>query len=433
MQEYQWERHPKAEQLLLKFLDHCVADSTEIADLQKDLLEKTSTRLFDWVDHFIVAQDQISSLTSVGFVPDQEGVYYHPGALLPRCRVDEKGVGLAVKAENITDYLLVKGIERTVEGTPLSGFRRCLISQQKVAFWVIERRGSWTMQPCKESADYVVDVIEAKQMWKCRPRFDLDRSTEIAKQMVAKVGKNRAAWGVLEVERQYWENKNRAAQVQRYRQDRLGLGWANHDHHTFRSSRKYFKKLVQLFEVLGFHCRERFYAGKEAGWGAQVMENNDCNAVLFLDVDLDPEELAIDFAHQELQETDHLGTIGLWCALHGDSILEAGMHHLEAQFLFDELQQDLQTAGVKMMDPFSDFPYLKQAFTEGERWPVEKKRVEELLGKGLIDQSQASGFLSSGAVGSHLENLQRRDGYKGFNQKNVSVIIKKTDPRTLSS
>jgi len=32
-----------------------------------------------------------------------------------------------------------------------------------------------------------------------------------------------------------------------------------------------------------------------------------------------------------------------------------------------------------------------------------------------------------------MENLQRREGYKGFNQKNVSNIIKRTDPRKLKS
>ncbi|HAF03215.1 MAG TPA: hypothetical protein DIT76_05750 [Spartobacteria bacterium] len=34
-----------------------------------------------------------------------------------------------------------------------------------------------------------------------------------------------------------------------------------------------------------------------------------------------------------------------------------------------------------------------------------------------------------GAIGSHLENLQRKGGFKGFNQKSVSVIISATDPR----
>jgi hypothetical protein len=81
------------------------------------------------------------------------------------------------------------------------------------------------------------------------------------------------------------------------------------------------------------------------------------------------------------------------------------------------------------MDPFSDFPFLKQAFTEGERWPVRHERAERLLKRGLIDQAQFDKFVSEGAIGSHLENLQRKGGFKGFNQKSVSVIIQATDPR----
>jgi hypothetical protein len=34
-----------------------------------------------------------------------------------------------------------------------------------------------------------------------------------------------------------------------------------------------------------------------------------------------------------------------------------------------------------------------------------------------------------GALGSHLEILERNDGYKGFNQTGISQIIRRTDPR----
>ena len=68
---------------------------------------------------------------------------------------------------------------------------------------------------------------------------------------------------------------------------------------------------------------------------------------------------------------------------------------------------------------------------EGERWPVRPERVAELLLRGMITPEQADGFLKSGALGSHLENLQRKGGFKGFNQKAVSAIIAATDPRKL--
>jgi hypothetical protein len=147
-------------------------------------------------------------------------------------------------------------------------------------------------------------------------------------------------------------------------------------------------------------------------------------------VDLAPDELLIDFAHEPLPERKELGTVGLWCALHGESFLEAGMHHLECQFDFNALKEQLERDhGVGVMKPFTDFPYLKQAFTVGERWPVREERIAALLEKGQITPEQAEKFRKEGAIGSHLENLERNQGFKGFNQTGVSEIIAATDPR----
>jgi hypothetical protein len=81
------------------------------------------------------------------------------------------------------------------------------------------------------------------------------------------------------------------------------------------------------------------------------------------------------------------------------------------------------------MRPFSDFAYLKQAFTRGEWWPVSGERLERLTASGQIDAQQRERFASKGAVGSHVENIQRDEGFKGFNQQTVSDIIRRTDPR----
>ncbi|MBV9463146.1 MAG: hypothetical protein JO317_02860, partial [Verrucomicrobiae bacterium] len=151
--------------------------------------------------------------------------------------------------------------------------------------------------------------------------------------------------------------------------------------------------------------------------------------VIFCDLDLLPEDTSVDFASVALPPTSKLGTIGLWCALHGESILQAGMHHLEAQFDFERLKKHLEDTGLKMMNPFSDFTFLRQAFSKGEMWPVDPERLSRLVSSGLITDEQRRRYASEGALGSHLENLQRREGYKGFNQKNVSAIIQATDPR----
>jgi hypothetical protein len=180
---------------------------------------------------------------------------------------------------------------------------------------------------------------------------------------------------------------------------------------------------------LGFKRRERYYAGEEAGWGAQIVEQPIEGIIIFNDVDLNPDEVDVDFSRKPLPAQPKLGTIGLWCGLHGESFLEAGMHHLECRFDFALLRDQLAAENINTMKPFSDFPFLKQAFTEGERWPVGPRRAERLRSNGSITDNQFAEFTARGAI---LENLQRKGGFKGFNQDAVSIIIAETDPRKQS-
>lgn len=445
--EFDWECHPKAEQFILKALDRGLQQNAFLKDLEHHLLKLTSTRLFDWIDHVGIpySHEVEKELTEAGFkqesVTSTYRVYHHPGAQLPRIVVKDKNpnIDIALSVDSIADFLMVRGMSGMIEGTPFSEYRRCRVSDEnEISLWVVERRGTWQMEPIHHQDDYLEKYLRATELWQTRPRDLCDedeamkRTLLIAEEMVELVGQNLAAWIVLEIERKYWQARNTAGAVQKNRQDRLGMGWANHDHHTFRSSRVRFHLLVRLFETLGFFCRERYYAGKDAGWGAQIVEHPHCRLILFLDVDLAHDEIQIDFAHNPIPDRRDLGTVGLWCALHGDSILRGGMHHLEAQFMFEELTDDLHHLGIGMMNPFSSFPYLKQAFTAGEVWQVKRDRIDHLIKEKKINAEEGHKFLAHGAVGSHLENLQRREGYKGFNKKNVSWIIKETDPRTIA-
>jgi hypothetical protein len=301
--------------------------------------------------------------------------------------------------------------------------------------WVIERHGHQGFAPPKTTSNQIAAASRHLDAFRRRER-SLGSDTEAfrrARELFAAaaddLGTPWACDQFFQSEREYWQSRNHAARVQYERQQRLGLGWANHDHHTYRSSRAAFTDLIATLEQMGFHCRERFYAGREAGWGAQVLEQPHCRIVIFADVDLSPEELSGDFAHEPLEERDELGTVGLWCELHGEAFLQAGMHHLECQFDFDAARKQLAAAGVETMAPFTDFAFLRQAFTRGEMWPVDPKRIERLLAEGRISAEQADRFRREGALGSHLEILERNDGYKGFNQTGVSEIIARTDPR----
>jgi hypothetical protein len=284
------------------------------------------------------------------------------------------------------------------------------------------------------SAENAARAAQAYQLLADRPRAlqgaaGVRQQVPVAARAVELAGADLAASYFLEIERAYWQRYNTAGAVQHARQDRLGLGWGNNDHHTFRSSRAAFAALVEFLSTLGFSLRERFYAGSEAGWGAQVIEHHGCGGVIFADVDLSEAEVDIDFAHTELIEKQQYGTVGMWCALHGESLLGAGMHHLEGQFSFDDLGASLAALGQPSMKPFSDFAHLKQAFTEAELWAVPADRLDRLVAAGQLTRGRAEEILHSGAAGSHLENLSRRGGFKGFNQHNVSTTMLATHPR----
>jgi hypothetical protein len=426
---FHWTPQPKAEALVRGIVDEFLARNSFAANLAKRMKEESGTRFIDWLDH--LATPDPSGLADAGFVCREYG-FAHEGGIFPTIIVGPPGA--AVKVESVADFLSVWRMNVPIDAPPLASIRQARIaSENGTELWIMERHGR---RGLKAQMPDPAMILKHQEAFRLRTRKFNDESdgirqiTALAEAAVSDLGIGYAADLFFAAEREFWQSRNRAARVQKSRQDRLGLGWANHDHHTYRSSRRHFAPMIALFEKLGMVCRERFYAGKDAGWGAQVMEHSEAGFVVFADVDLSPDELRGDFAHEGLEDRKELGTVGLWCALHGEAILQAGMHHLECQFDFDALKQQLeQEEKVNVMKPFTNFTYLRQAFTEGEIWPVEESRISALLANGQITAAQAEKFRHDGALGSHLENLERNEGFKGFNQTGVSDIIARTDPR----
>jgi hypothetical protein len=448
-----WLRHPEAATYVEELLDQFADAVPPVRTLAAGLLARTGSRLVDWVDHLVLSDGELprGQLADLGFEPEEvpaeagDVVYSHPGAVFPRIvlRADTRvepgqAVAAAMQVEHVSDFLMTHHLTARIEGSLLGPYRRARAwSQDGHEFLVVERRGHSGFLPVQMPPDYPQRYLRAHELWATRPRQPTDikdgmeQTLRLARSLASDMGTNTAAWIAFAAEREYWQRRNRAGQVQKARQDSLGLGWANHDHHTFRSSRRVFPTLIEILETFGFCPRERFYAGAEAGWGAQVMEQPVCRFAVFADVDLSPDEVEGDFAHRSLLPRDRLGTVGLWCALHGEAMLGAGLHHLAARYHFDAVSADLAEWGIKMMCPFSEFSYLRQAFTQAERWTVAPERLERLQATGLIDGAERAKFAEQGAIGSHLENIQRAEGFKGFNQQRISDIIIRTDPRAM--
>ena len=239
--------------------------------------------------------------------------------MLPRVLLDRRladtdfPTGRGDSAESIADFMVAHGILSEPEGEPLiSVSSRCSCRRKRGAGL---KRWSGAVIAGNHLADQCEPGERAPdrppRLWQTRRRiFDSDEkgfairwpcwtesSELVGKDLACHVVFSRGACLLAKAQ-------SRRVRSQKNRQDQLGLGWANHDHHTFRSSREHFVDLMHALEKLGFERRERYYAGAQAGWGAQILEQPIEGIVAFCDVDLEPEETEIDFSRQPLPPSE---------------------------------------------------------------------------------------------------------------------------------
>lgn len=441
---FDWGLHQGAERFLQNELRKFLQQNSFAKEYLLRIEEKTSTRLFDWIDHIVIPKKKINiaALKNLGFdltnISSSSGIdvyKYKKAVFFPLLLTGSDTCELALKPELIDNFAKKFPKKIRIEGKKYSPYRRAVLhKEQDSLLTAVERRGTSKFLIEKNIDDIAPYKMALRQFINRKRMFENDRSgllevDKSIKNVIKTLSPARAADAFFRAERIYWEGRNEAGREQRKRHDIFGLGWGNHDHHTFRSSRKNFTYLIRVLEQLGFLCRERFFAGEKAGWGAQVLEHPDCNIVIFADIDITKDEKDTDFAHKGLKETKKLGTVGLWVALHGESVLQTGLHHIAARYNFTQVKRDLKKVNIDIMKPFSDFHFLKQAFTVGENWKVDKRRLDTLLKKKALTPEQYKTFQRNGAIGSHLEVIQRRQGFKGFNQDSVTAIIQAVDPR----
>ena len=432
-----WTTQPRAESIVRRLLDDALARVPDARAFSDRLASDLGVRVRDILDHFVLPTASMQSeLEDAGWVDDGEGAWRNSTGMFPAVLLGGSELVVGFKVEYVSEFVAAQGLDARIDGRDGAPYRSCrAFEKDGVCFLAVERRGSTGFASADPGDRSIRAARLALQSFRARRRqFDsipsgFDHTDGLVRAAVGDLGKDWACWLWLRAEREYWEGRCRAGRVQKARQDAHGIGWANQDHHTYDSSREHFHRAVRVLETLGFECRELFYAGHQAGWGSQILEQPALGSVIFADIDLAPEELGIDFAHLELEALPQLRRAGLWCALHGESMLEAGINHLECMYDHTTCNAQLAKAGVKFMKPFSDFPHLYQELTEGEWWPVDPARVDRLEAAGLITAEQAEDFRLHGAIGSHLENLERNEGFKGFNQPGIDGVLRIIDPR----
>ncbi len=297
--KFAWEIQPAAAARVAGFVAKFVERSSTVARLSQLLREETGTRLVDWIDHLSLveanhtdgAAQLAAKLEAVGYLPasdDREDVnlWRHPLGMFPPLRLDAAHDGLAIRVDSVEDALArlrqSLGLAKQSDGAAsISGerggpFRQTLLDDSGgVHLWLIERHGfphfhvPGVTQAEIDAAKKQLAVFRDRQRAFDALEDGFRHASKLFAAAEAEIGRDWACDLFFYGEREYWQGRNRAGRVQFERQNRLGLGWSNHDHHTYRSSRLAFRHLIAVLEQMGFECRERFYAGREAGWGAK--------------------------------------------------------------------------------------------------------------------------------------------------------------------
>jgi hypothetical protein len=433
-----WAVQPKAESIFRALLTEALAACPPAADYADALLERAGVRLRDIIDHVEFSDDALAArIAEAGWQEGEQGIWSNRSGLFPTfVRRPEGGLNFLLRVESAEQFVGANGLNTPIVGKAHGPARSAKVFEQSgVSFSIFERNG-YAGYGVPDAEDSLIRSARVHlQTFRSRRR-QFDRAEEglahtegLVDSAVADLGPHWACDLWLRAEREFWMLRCAAGRLQKARQDALGIGWSNIDHHTYDGSRRYFRHTIRILEKLGYELREMIYAGELAGWGSQVLEQPVIGSTIFADVDLAPEELDIDFAHEELPELPKMCRAGVVSALHGESILEAGLNHVA--FLYDQeaLRAQLAREGVKMMSPFSSFPHLYQELTLGDWVAVDPKRVDALEAAGHIGRDEAEKIRLEGAILTHLENIERNDAFKGFNKPGIDGVLRKIDPR----
>jgi len=433
----EWTAQPDAEAALRGWIADALARNAAADAFRERLLDGCAIRLRDIVDHVQFADDATPArIQSAGWHEDAAGVWRNPTGLFPAYVQGHRDI-VWLRVESVDTFLAAQGLAAAVEGAPLAPLRKAIAwPGHGLAFGVIERNGfgGFSVQPDDPSERRMARIV--LQRFRARRRqFDtveqgLAHTEALVDAAIADLGSpNRACALWLSAEREYWLARCQAGQLQLARQNRQGVGWANIDHHTYDSSRAHYRHTIRILEKLGYELREMLYAGDMAGWGSQVLEQPAIGSTIFADVDLAPHEVDLDFAHEKLPALDRHRRAGILCALHGESILEQGLNHVACFHDQAMLRAQLADLGIRTMPPFSDMPHLYQELTFGDWAAVDPARVDRLEADGHLPPEEAERIRTEGAIITHLENIERNHGYKGFNKPGIDGVLRKLDPR----
>ena len=389
----------------------------ELARLGDTLRAACAIRLRDMVDHIIVplgerAQEQ------AGWRPDRANIWRHPNAAFPPV-IAGGAPGLAFRVERLERLLLALQIETSASAPNGSPLRRAVLFEgDSVVLHAVERNGSADLE--HTGVPGIRKLRRAaihQQVFRTRRRFfrstenGLNHTERLVEAAVADLGQQWACHLFLRAEREYWLSRCEAGVLQKRRQDRAGVGWCTLNYLVYCSSRENFHRVSRVFQRLGYQCGEIIRSERLPLWSAQVFEHvSGMQPALLVEVDLADES---DCTSAALQPLTWHGPAGLWCAMHGESLLEGGVSRLCARYDIAALSQLVARDGMELTGPCADTARLRHRFTPGQPQAVSPARIDALESGGYLARRDAETLRLNGAVATYLQAVESDGGFAG--------------------
>jgi hypothetical protein len=405
-------RDEAAPALTRLLLQRAVSACPQAQQLDRRLRAACSVRLHDMVDH--IRRPDAAAFAAFGWRSHGDGVWRAPDATLPDIVEDERpAIGLRV--DSIERFLNATGIEADMEGAAHGPYRQARIFRGRaVDCAVIERRGWRGHAPPLLGERKLRRARLHQQIFRTRRRqFQSEpraiaHTLRLAEAAATDLGGAWAGALFLRAEREYWAMQCLPALRQQQRQLAAGVGWCTVRRHAYACSREHLAETRRVFEILGHTGAGLAHAHDDGGWGAIVLDASATGIAphTLLCVDLAPHELTLGACAGALSPLTWLGPPGLWCGLHGESLLEAGLCSASAAYDLGALMSD--SAGD--LDRLAEDRRAARLTLRGEHKAVDPRRVAVLERARYIQRQQAETHSMLGAIGAQFEVVQGRAG-----------------------
>ena len=224
-EDFDWETHPDLDKFINERVEAFLFNHKFSKKLSERMLEETSTRFVDWIDHVSIPESEVkaSKLTNLGLV-EMPGVQARPGVkvfkhprsyLFPVLLNEGKETLVALKPESIDEFLQVLGTGIVPEGEPFSAIRWATIQKEgNFTLAAVERRGydGFVEQDASDVQVYL-DILTKLY---CRKRFfntdkeGMQYTVKLIGDSVKRLRSARVADAFFRAERAYWQKRNRS-------------------------------------------------------------------------------------------------------------------------------------------------------------------------------------------------------------------------------